>query len=1164
MWIVEELIKHTRDYFKRAVSRTGKIHLPADRAAQELLNVRFPKAPSELVNMTRILAIRVLSLSLALSCACTLPLCSAEQSVTSPPAVKMLVPGFDVQELPIEITNVNNVRYRRDGKLVTLGYNGDIHLLSDSDGDGIEDSAMPFWKNQGSIRGPIGMVLTPEGYPQGRGVILASKGKVSMIVDRDGDDVGDDELIVASGWQEIAQNVDAVGLAMADDGTLYFGLGTADYSNAYLIDDEGLAHYDLDSERGTVQRVSPDWKERETVCTGIRFPIAFDFSSDGDLFCSEQEGATWLPNGNPLDELLHIRLDGQAPAANPTGKQHFGFPPRHPKHNPLVIDEPSLFDYGPQHQSTCGFFFNRALFALNDGTTTSFGPSWWQHDAIVCGESRGKLWRTKLVRTKTGYVAQTQLLACLQMLTVDACLSPRGDLVVACHSGPPDWGTGPEGIGKLFRIRMQDPKMARPIAAWWSGADELQIAYDHPLNPEHLRGLVDRTKIEYGVYVRAGDRWENLKPPYAVVQQQASQPRQALKVHSVGLSPDQQTVTLHTQGLSQAVNHSIQLTIDSQYYEIDAMPSGVSATWFARGTSSPTWQGYLPHIDLQVCKTLLKGSTQHDALWNLLSKPGKLTLETVLDCRNMLRPDVQAGATIDYQWPPELVTLDFKASSPALVRAMSSNSDEQLQAGATNAEGTTLSLPLAEGQQFIRLRIELPTEEALDTALAINMSTAEDPTLRPLPLRRFYQPFLSQESIRDAAEHKLQRADSAELVGGRWGQGRKLFHDQRTMCSKCHAIGGQGSTIGPDLSHLVQRDYTSVLRDIVEPSRSINPDYLSHNVTTTGGTILTGVVSTEGQNLLVANSAGEVTRLLKSNVDSMTATGISVMPQDLLSKLTDQERRDLLTYLLTPAPSMPTDAPLAAPPVRSKADVAAVLRGSQPLPASLKPLKIVLIDGVKDHGPGEHDYPAWQRSWLELLSSADQVEVTAAREFPDEDQLKTADLLIFFQKGSFSFKREVELDQFLKRGGGAVFIHWAVNGNDRVEAFAQRIGLASWGGRISYRHGPLTLDVVNRQHPIMRNIERLELYDEAYWKLSGDPSQITLLATSQEESQATPQIWLRDHDPGRVFVSIPGHYSWTFDDPLFRIILLRGIAWAADQPIDRLNDLVTPGARMSD
>src|SRR5205823_2496003 len=132
-----------------------------------------------------------------------------------------------------------------------------------------------------------------------------------------------------------------------------------------------------DSERGTILRVAPDFKSREVVCTGIRFPVGLTFNRDGDLFCTDQEGATWLPNGNPLDELLHIQKG-----------RHYGFPPRHPKHLPNVIDEPSVFDYGPQHQATCGLYF--------DGDT-----------ALITGYSRGKLYRTLVGNKK--YVARNEI-----------------------------------------------------------------------------------------------------------------------------------------------------------------------------------------------------------------------------------------------------------------------------------------------------------------------------------------------------------------------------------------------------------------------------------------------------------------------------------------------------------------------------------------------------------------------------------------------------------------------------------------------------------------------------------------------------------------------------------------------------------------------------------
>jgi putative heme-binding domain-containing protein len=1075
--------------------------------------------------------------------------------VASPPLVQMLVPGFEVQELPVELTNLNNVRYRRDGRLVTLGYNGDLHLLSDSDGDGLEDSAELYWKNQGSIRGPIGMVLTPADYPQGQGVIIASKGKISMIVDRDGDDRGDEEVLVASGWEEIPQNVDAVGLAMDQQGNLYFGLGTANYANAYLLDEKGQAKYDLNSDRGTVQRVAADWSKRETVCTGIRFPIAFEFNQQGDLFCTEQEGATWLANGNPLDELLHIPLDGQAPSSNPHDKRHFGFPPRHPRHNPSVIDEPSVYDYGPQHQSTCGMCFNLELSAGN-----LFGPQWWRNDALVCGESRGKLWRTKLVKTEHGYIADSQLIACLQMLTVDACTSPRGDLVIACHSGPPDWGTGPQGPGKLFRVSMRQPQVPRPIASWMASPSEFVITFDQPLDPNLVRGLVPLAKIQFGQHVRAGDRFENLIPPYAVVQQQRLQPRFELPLHSVALSPDSKTLTLHTDSTPQPVHHSITLPLGATELDLDTRPTGVQATWTSSGASKPEWQGYLPHLDLDVCRQLLGDSAFHQPLWPSLEREGVLELSTLLDCRSLLRPAVQAGAVLDHQWPAEVVTIHLSGISAATVISATSRSGNEFASVIDQAQQkATITLPA--GESWVKLQLKQPTSAQQFPRMRISYSTLEDSTGRAFPLHRWMQPWAPVDAPSDQINSSNSRDSIAELSGGSWGRGRQLFRDQRTLCSRCHAINGEGSKIGPDLGNLVFRDYASVLRDIVEPSRAINPDYLTHTLSLVDGQILTGVVSSDNQQLVVADAQGETRRVQPADVEQMKATDKSVMPDGLMDKLSDMERRDLLTYLLTPPPTMPMDSPLQAPPVRTRAEVAAVLQGSQ-VPEQFKPLNLVLVDGVKDHGPGEHDYPAWQRAWAELLHGGQQLTISTAREFPSDEQLAKADVVIFFQKGSFSLQRSLALDKFLGRGGGAVFIHWAVNGDDRVREFAKRIGFASHGGNIKYRHGPLTLDMVNTDHPILRNIDRLSLYDESYWLLTGDPAEVTVLATSKEDGKATPQIWLRDHNPGRVFVSIPGHYSWTFDDPIFRALLLRGIAWTANEPVDRFNELVTPGARI--
>ena len=1092
----------------------------------------------------------------------------------NPPPIQMLVPGFDVTELPVQLTNVNNVRYREDGVLVTLGYNGDLHHLRDTNSDGIEDSSRVFYKNTGSLRGPIGLLLTPPGYSYGRGAFVASKGKVTLITDTDGDDIADSERVVATGWQEIAQNVDATGLAMGPDGSLYFGLGTANYANAWLVDEQGRSAWDIHSDRGTVQRVSPDFSVRETICTGIRFPIAFAFNQQGDLFCTDQEGATWLSNGNPLDELLHIRLDAPATGVNPTGRQHFGFPPRHPKYNPEVIDEPSTFDFGPQHQSTCGMVFNQSV---NGGPV--FGPGNWSGDALIAGESRGKIWRTTLIKSDAGYIAKTQLIACLQMLTVDQCVSPAGDLIVACHSGPPDWGTGPTGTGRLFRVRMTQPRAPRPVAAWSEGARELRVAFDRHVDPAALAGLADQLIVEYGQHVRAGDRFESLIPPYAVVRAQQLQPRQRLVVGSAALTTDLRTLVINTEPIPARTHVALSLpwkssadgersveTPQHPQMDVDLSPTGVQVRWGVDAASPVpgTVSGWIPHPDLLVSRTLTQGSAGHDGLWELLQQDGTLELSGKLDLRSMLRPAIQPGASIDYEWPAETVTVTVSADREFLLSAtLPDASQTALPVTSHQQNGrwtATWSTP-DDLQSLVHWTLTLKTSSVLPQ-VSITWHTNEDNTERPLPLHRLVLPWVPDRAPTPASEGLAASTRVKELEGGSWGRGRRVFHSEAAGCFKCHAVNGSGAVIGPDLGNMIHRDYASVMRDLQNPGFAINPDYVSQVIVLKDGRVLTGVLRTDGEQWILGDTQGRSTVLDRSQIEEIKPSAVSVMPQGIPEKLSPEQLRDLLTYLMTPPPQMPLDSPLTAPPLRTRAEVAAALEGSQPV-APLRPLHLVLIDGVKDHGPGEHDYPAWKSAWYELLSSAEQLQVTSVREFPDDTLLAAADVLIFFQKGSFSPPRPEKLDQFLQRGGGAVYIHWAVNGNDDVQAFSKRIGLASWGGRIAFRHGPLTLDIHNTDHPIVRNFDRLQLYDESYWKLTGVSEDITLLASSVEDGQQTPQMWVRDHQPGRVFVSIPGHYNWTFDDPLFRILLLRGIAWTAQEPVDRFNDLVTPGARIS-
>ena len=255
------------------------------------------------------------------------------------------------------------------------------------------------------------------------------------------------------------------------------------------------------------------------------------------------------------------------------------------------------------------------------------------------------------------------------------------------------------------------------------------------------------------------------------------------------------------------------------------------------------------------------------------------------------------------------------------------------------------------------------------------------------------------------------------------------------------------------------------------------------------------------------------------------------------------------------------------PPPRSQAQVAHLLSGADPAAAredaAAAPLRVVLVSGAKDHGEGEHDYPAWREVWSGLLGGAAHTEIDTALEFPSAEQIAWADVLVFFQRGRWDDARAAAIDPFLARGGGAVYIHWAIDGRGGQAAFAERIGLASLGGSIRYRHGDMNIDLTpGAAHPIARNFTTLDLRDEAYWELTGDATRLDLIGASTEDGAPRPMFWTIERGRGRVFVSVPGHFSWTFDDPAFRLLLLRAIAWTGRRDVDRFNALVTRDARM--
>ncbi len=811
-------------------------------------------------------------------------------AVPNPPPVQMLVPGFTVREVPLPLRNLNNLVYSPDGRLFALGYDGNVYQLKDTDGDGLEDASSLFWDNtKNEIPPSIGAAWGPGG------LYIASRGRVIHLRDK-GD--GTAELqTVTSGWvpptAAAGSNLDAIGLAVDAKGQIYFSLGCDAWNGAYRLDKQtGLSAYNLYSERGTIIRLSPDWKRRDILATGLRFPVSLAFNAAGDLFGSEQEGATWLPNGNPFDELLHIQLG-----------RHYGFPPRHPQHLPGVIDEPSVFDYGPQHQSTCGLHFNEPVA----GGSTIFGPDWWRGDAFMSGESRGKIWRTKLVKTPAGYVAKNDLIACLSFLTIDATPTPQGDLLVACHTGNPDWGTGPRGQGKLFKISHTNKSAPQPVLAYAASPTETRVIFDRPVDPAQWRTLARDSRVTTGAFVAAGDRFESLRPGYQVVKDQVKVPRYELPVLSAGIAPDLRSLVVQTsprtavsayaltlpEGTGTARPHDAARHQTPQHAAIDLLTelTGIEVQW-RDAAGQHQWSGWLPHFDLTVARELTSASEEHRRLFALLKTPGSLRLRGQLDLHLMLRPEIQPGAKIDFEYPTETVTIALKSSARLDAAAAAGAKLDQ------RAEGDVRYTIESRANAWLPIEITLATGSgATAPSLDVSWTTAEDTRPRALPLRRVLLPWATPRA--DAPATPAARV-IPEIAGGNWQRGRAVYMGEQAACSACHVAHGAGGVIGPDLSNLVHRDYASVLKDIVEPSAAINPDRIAYVIDLKDGTSMGGIVLEETPEAIVlGDAAGGQRTLPRATIAGMKASALSLMPAGLWQNLNAQQQRDLMTFLLT-------------------------------------------------------------------------------------------------------------------------------------------------------------------------------------------------------------------------------------------------------------------------
>ena len=193
----------------------------------------------------------------------------------------------------------------------------------------------------------------------------------------------------------------------------------------------------------------------------------------------------------------------------------------------------------------------------------------------------------------------------------------------------------------------------------------------------------------------------------------------------------------------------------------------------------------------------------------------------------------------------------------------------------------------------------------------------------------------SDDSLRQRAQKLLaapEYLERAQLVARYLPQVREARGDANlgaalfaVHCVACHRLRGAGQGAAPDLSSVVDRAPERMLIAILDPNRAMEDRYINYLVRTRGGDEFSGMLAGESANsITLVSPSGIRETILRTDLESLTSTRLSLMPDGFEQLLKPQDIADLLAHLeasATPPRSFPGNNPALV-----KAEVGGALR----------------------------------------------------------------------------------------------------------------------------------------------------------------------------------------------------------------------------------------------
>ena len=144
-----------------------------------------------------------------------------------------------------------------------------------------------------------------------------------------------------------------------------------------------------------------------------------------------------------------------------------------------------------------------------------------------------------------------------------------------------------------------------------------------------------------------------------------------------------------------------------------------------------------------------------------------------------------------------------------------------------------------------------------------------------------------QKLIEDYAEVPRLHGDA--------GRGAALY---RQNCAACHRLKEEGNNVGPDLGTVADKPVGTLLVAILDPNQAFETKYINYTLTTRDGREFSGIIAAETPNsVTLRNAGGKDETILRSEIQELTSSRLSLMPEGFENILKPQDMADLIAHV---------------------------------------------------------------------------------------------------------------------------------------------------------------------------------------------------------------------------------------------------------------------------